>query len=97
MNLEWALVSYEFDGSDAELESELELESFFFWTNSRSFEEYSSSVLGKWATLAYDTIDPRKAGHVAKTQSSYAYTRGLSSAVGKPPRHMANLCMNQRE
>ena len=39
--------------------------------------------LGKWASPAYDTVDPRKAGHMAKTQSSHAYNRGLSVAVGK--------------
>ena len=27
--------------------------------------------LGKWATPAYDTVDPRNAGHKAKTQSSH--------------------------
>ena len=39
--------------------------------------------LEEWASPAYDTVDPRKAGHMAKTQSSHAYTRGLSDAVGK--------------
>ena len=65
--------------------------SFFFFDWLQKVKEYSRMCLGKWATPAYDTVDPRNAGHMAKTQSSHAYTRGLSYAVGKPPRHKANL------
>ena len=54
-----------------------------FFTDSRKFKEYSRLCLGKWASPAYDTVDPRNAGHMAKTQSSHVYTRGLSDAVGK--------------
>ena len=56
--------------------------SFFFLTFPK-FKEYSRLCLEKWASPAYDTVDPRKAGHMAKTHSSYAYTTGLSDAVGK--------------
>ena len=54
----------------------------FFLTDSRSSQD-SRLRLGKWATPAYDTVDPRNAGDMAKTQSSHAFTRGLSDAVGK--------------
>ena len=56
---------------------------FFFFDGLQKFKEYSRLCLGKWASPAYDTVDPRKAGHMAKTQSSHVYTRGLSDAVGK--------------
>ena len=55
----------------------------FFFDRLKKFKEYSRLCLGKWASPAYDTVDPRKAGHMTKTQSSHAYTRGLSDAVGK--------------
>ena len=57
----------------------------FFLTDSgiRQFNEYSRLCLGKWASPAYDTVDPRNAGHMAKTRSSHAYNRGLSDAVDK--------------
>ena len=57
--------------------------SFFFLTDSRKFKEYSRLCLRKWVSPAYDTADPRNAGHMAKTQSSHAHTRRLSDAVGK--------------
>ena len=57
----------------------------------REFKQYSRLCLEKWATPAYDTVDPRNAGHMAKTQSSHVYTRGLSYVGGKLPRHKANL------
>ena len=41
------------------------------------------TVLGKWATPTYDIVDPRNARHMATTQTSHAYSRGLSDAVGK--------------
>ena len=34
--------------------------------------EYSRQFLESWVTLTYDTVDPRNADHVAKTQSSHA-------------------------
>ena len=54
-----------------------------FFHRLQKFKEYSRQCLGKWASPAYDTVDPRNAGHMAKTKSSHAYTRGLSDAVGK--------------
>ena len=50
----------------------------FFFMDSKSSKSTQHLCLGKWATPAYDTVDLRNAG-----QSSHAYTRGLSCAVGK--------------
>ena len=55
----------------------------FFLTDSRSSKSTQDCAWEKWATPPYDTVDPRNAGHMAKTQGSHAYTRGLSDAVGK--------------
>ena len=54
-----------------------------FFDGLQKFKEYSRLCLGKWASPAYDTVHPRNARHMAKTQSSHAHTRGLSHAVRK--------------
>ena len=46
------------------------------------FIEYSRKFVETRGNPIYDTVDPRNAGHVAKTGSSHAYTGELSSAVG---------------
>ena len=53
----------------------------FFFDLLQKFKEYSRLCLGKWASPAYDTVDPRNAGHMAKTQSSHG-EGGLSVGGG---------------
>ena len=64
---------------------------FVFFYGLQKFKEYSTLYLGKRTTPAYDTVDPRNAGHMAKTQGSHAHTKVLSYAVGKLPHEKANL------
>ena len=61
----------------------MQLSGIFFFGLLQKFKEYSRLCLAKWASPAYDTVDPCNAGHMAKTQVSHAYTRGLFDAVGK--------------
>ena len=42
---------------------------FFFFGSLQKFKEYSRLCLAKWASPAYDTVDPRNAGHMAKTST----------------------------
>ena len=56
---------------------------FFFLTDSRSSKGTQDCAWESGVSPPYDTVDPRNAGHMAKTQSSHAYTRGPSNAVGK--------------
>ena len=53
--------------------------------------------LGKWATQAYDIVDARNTGHMAKTQSSHAYIRGLFDAVGKTATPYSKPIMRESE
>ena len=55
----------------------------FFFEGIQKFKGYSRLCLEKWASPAYDTVDPCKTGHMTKTEISHVYTRGLSRAVGK--------------
>ena len=64
---------------------------FFFLTDPRSSKSTQDCAWESGRLQHMIQWIPRNAGHMAKTQCSHVYTRGLSCAVGKPRLHKANL------